>query len=265
MEVVASRDGRARLLIDHHTQTVTIHYLNADAIGSPEIVFDVASLSSSGWTFQFDDLINNRKTVTWYRNGTQLREVKSERFPQIKTVPDAGGRLSAVIQGEAGRKLMHAVLNFTKVQEVRRDPVIVVMTHGWTSWLEDTPSDWIPQMARAMAAMTNRLGIDELDPNVKPVRLDAIENASGQDELLKLWKGSPQFLALNWTQQSNNGTAAVWDINEVTHRRSMERSAKALLRMIRARVNEYTANDADVKVDLLIVGHSFGTSVSRSR
>lgn len=263
LEVVTSRDGRARVLIDHLRQVVTMHYLNADRTGSEKLHFDLDSLNSSGWTFQFDDLRNNRKTVTWYRDGNRLRPGSRERFPSIKAVPEDGGRLSAVVQSEDGSKVLHAVVHFRDVQPVKRDPVIVVMTHGWTRWLENTPSDWIPKMAKAMAAMTNRLGVGRLDSNVQPIRLTSIEDAQGRDELLRLWTGSPQFLAVNWTQQSNNGTAEFWDVSEEKHRRSVQRSAKALFRMIRARVNQYTEDDPTTKVDLLIVGHSFGTSVNR--
>jgi WD40 repeat protein len=133
-------------------------------------------------------------------------------------------------------------------------------------------SDWVYELPRAMAKATRREGLGKLNPNVRPIPLPKIEQAADDAALLKLHKGSPDFIATNWSVESSYGTPQdsgdvkerPWDVyNEIEHRAAVMRAATATLRMLEARIRQELQRNPQAKVDLLIVGHSFGATVNR--
>lgn len=133
-------------------------------------------------------------------------------------------------------------------------------------------SAWVRELPRAMAQATRREGLGILNPNVRPIPLPKIEQAVDDEALLKLHRGSRDFLALNWSVESSYGTPQdagdvkdrPWDVyNESEHRAAVTRAATAIYRMLTARIRQEQQRNPGEKVDLLIVGHSFGTSVNR--
>ncbi len=132
--------------------------------------------------------------------------------------------------------------------------------------------DWVYELPRAVARSVRREGLGTLNPNVRPIPLPKIEKASGDAELLALQRGSRDFIAVNWSIESSFGTPQ--EIGEVLddtsdiyserqHRASVTRAALATFRMLEARIRQELQKNPQAKVDLLIVGHSFGTSVNR--
>ena len=133
-------------------------------------------------------------------------------------------------------------------------------------------SDWVYELPRALAKATRREGLDSLNPNVRPIPLPKIEKAASDEELLNLLKGSQDFIATNWSTESSFGTPQTaedignrpWDVyNERQHRQAVMRAATATFRMMEARIRQEIAHNPLAKVDLLIVGHSFGATVNR--
>lgn len=133
-------------------------------------------------------------------------------------------------------------------------------------------SAWVRELPRAMAQATRREGLGTLNPNVRPIPLPKIEKAASDEDLLNLLKGSQDFIATNWSTESSFGTPQTakdirndpWDVyNEREHRQAVIRTAIATFRMLEARIRQEIGRNPQAKVDLLIVGHSFGATVNR--
>ena len=123
--------------------------------------------------------------------------------------------------------------------------------------------DWVFNTASQAAKINREDGTGRLRSDVVPVKLERIEK-SNVANALQLWKGSRDFLALDWTDASSSGVAPFfWDIDEAKHREAVRRAGDALFKMIKARVNAELERDPQAKVDLLLVAHSFGTNVHR--
>lgn len=168
---------------------------------------------------------------------------------------------------------------------VNQSPLLVIATHGRvspssqgkllsTSDKLDRPdvTEWVFELPRALAKATRGDSLDILNPNVRPVLLPKIEAAQTEEELLALHKGSEDIIALNWTKESSFGTPQnAGDIldgpgdvyNEVEHRKAVTRASVAIFRMLEARIRSELAENPSAKVDLLIVGHSFGATANR--
>jgi len=135
----------------------------------------------------------------------------------------------------------------------------------------DAP-DWVYELARAMAQSTRRETLGNLNPNVRPIELPKIERANGDKELLALQRGSRDFIAVNWSTESSFGTPQNGEdlfgnigdeYKEKQHRKSVTRAATATFRLLEARIRQELQKNPSAKVDLLIVGHSFGATVNR--
>lgn len=128
---------------------------------------------------------------------------------------------------------------------------------------------WVYESARAIAKATRREQLGNFSGDVRPIALPKIERAATEQDLLALQKGSKTFIALDWTLESSAGTpegvleALTNTYKENLHRESVTRAANGLYRMVEARVNEKLRRDPGTKVDLLIIGHSYGTNVNR--
>ena len=130
-------------------------------------------------------------------------------------------------------------------------------------------TSWVYEAARAIARATRREQLGRFSGDVRPIALPRIERAVNEQELLALHRGSQTIIALDWTLESSLGTpedlkqALTNPYHERLHRQAVTRAADALYRMVEARVNENTRRNANAKVDLLIIGHSYGTNVNR--
>lgn len=130
-------------------------------------------------------------------------------------------------------------------------------------------TQWVYDSAREIAKATRREQLGRFSGDVRPIALPRIEKATSEKELLALHKGSKQFIALDWTLESSLGTpedlkqALSNPYNERLHRQAVTRAADGLFRMVEARVNDNFRRNSNAKVDLLIIGHSYGTNVNR--
>jgi len=122
-------------------------------------------------------------------------------------------------------------------------------------------SDWVFQAARDLSAMVRRQGLGSLDPNVIPINLPDI-NRSRNSDLLQKWKGSHDFLAVDWTDESNNGLG-LFNYNEREHREAVNQASTAIVRMIEARIRNELEKNPNMKLDVLFVGYGFGGAVTR--
>jgi hypothetical protein len=128
---------------------------------------------------------------------------------------------------------------------------------------------WVYELPRAMAKATRREQLGNFSGDVRPIALPRIEKAATQQDLLALHKGSKTFIALDWTLESSAGTpddlleALTNPYKENLHRQSVTRAANGLFRMVEARVNDNLRSNPGAKVDLLIIGHSYGANVNR--
>lgn len=122
-------------------------------------------------------------------------------------------------------------------------------------------SDWVFQAARDLSAMVRRQGLGSLDPNVIPINLPDISRAKNAD-LLGKWKGSRDFLAVDWTDESNNGLG-LFNYDEKEHRQAVDQASTAIVRMIEARIRKELEKNPNMKLDVLFVGYGFGGAVTR--
>jgi hypothetical protein len=141
-------------------------------------------------------------------------------------------------------------------------PLLILLTHGFAFWGNEM-TEWPGEAARAFERSARRLGLPAINGNLVPVSLDAVERVPGghRSALLGAWKGSRDVLALDWRDASNNGVTPL-DIQSEEHHRHVERAAVAQRRLVDAWIADRQAAGFQ-KVDLLVVGHSFGTMVSR--
>ena len=181
-----------------------------------------------------------------------------------------GGLLGTVVSKLAGDEVKEAVGG--EEGAIAGGFVEGVVKSAFPSEGRPDVSEWVYEAARGMAKAIRREGLGNLNPNVRPIPLPKIEQAADDAALLKLHKGSPDFIATNWSIESSYGTPQdsgdvkerPWDIyNEIEHRAAVTRAATAVYRMLAARCRQDLQRNPGKKVDLLIVGHSFGTSVNR--
>jgi len=128
---------------------------------------------------------------------------------------------------------------------------------------------WVGDFAKATAIAVRKQGLGSINGNVRPIPLPQIEKATTEEELLALHKGSKDFIALDYTAESSAGTPddfaeAIKDpYNEKLHRQAITRAADSLARLVIARIHQLLQSNPTARVDLLIVGHSYGTNVNR--
>jgi len=186
----------------------------------------------------------------------------------VKQTIQAGKDVAAVVgaYGRGGPAL--AVLKATEItlRRVREE-----LTKDTSVRATSRVDDWVFEAADAFAAMSRRFRLGQLDSNVVPVDFDAVWNAiqSGKSDkqLLKLWKGSRDFLAIDWTDESSEGSGffdlVKGDFSEEAHRDAVEHGAQIYKALIDALIAELRSADPDRKLDVLLVSHSYGYNVNR--
>ena len=129
--------------------------------------------------------------------------------------------------------------------------------------------DWVFDAAVSFASMSQRFRLGKLDANVIPVEfdqvLDAINAGKSGEQLLKYWKGSRDFLALDWTDESSDGSGIfeINDFDEIAHRDAVETGAFIYQKLLRAWIDKIQEDAPDLKLDALLVSHSYGYNVNR--
>ncbi|WP_232093388.1 fibronectin type III domain-containing protein [Gimesia panareensis] len=129
--------------------------------------------------------------------------------------------------------------------------------------------DWVFDAAESFATMSQRFRLGKLDANVIPVEfdkvLDAINAGKSGEQLLKYWKGSRDFLALDWTDESSDGSGIfeINDFDEIAHRNAVETGAFIYHKLLQAWIDKLQGDDPELKLDVLLVSHSYGYNVNR--
>jgi hypothetical protein len=160
-----------------------------------------------------------------------------------------------------------------KVMEQMLQDIKWILQQDFTSVRAKSPvHDWVFDMVDQLALMSDKFRLGTLDTNAIPVDLsDAyasiVRDNATTDQILSHWKGSQDFLVLDWTRESNDGLGLLefLDANpaEEAYRHGVNSAATVYEGLIRARVAKLKEDDPNAKLDLLLISHGFGYNVNR--
>lgn len=138
------------------------------------------------------------------------------------------------------------------------DRSITIVTHGFQTFgdlpiLGGFPEEWVGALVRSI----------QNDSTIQngPSRETSYE-AVPTGATFPQWRGNHAFLALDWAGESNSGTLPL--ISATSHDRAVEKAGNTIYQLLRQEI----LTSADIttlsgqRVDLHVIGHSFGTLVN---
>lgn len=128
---------------------------------------------------------------------------------------------------------------------------------------ENNIAPWIYEVMSSLATVSSDYQLGNLDVGVSPVEMNRVierlNNGGDLESVAKLWKGSRDFLVLDWVPEGLELT----DVSKSQHRQLVNKSARAIKNLVEARIQELQKSNPDAELDLLLVSHGASYDITR--